>query len=119
MHPENLFGQALPPDGEESEQQLQKGTAGRSRSFVLNRFKSPEGSWLDQDDHEWVMVLRGAPGFAALNPIGSSISVLVTISIFRRINVIVWRERIRSRNSLARSALERFRTAGIARLTSQ
>ena len=68
VNPENLFGQALPPDGEESEQQLQKGNSWSLKIIRSNRFRSPEGSWLDQEDHEWVMVLRGSARIRCSEP---------------------------------------------------
>ena len=66
--PGNLFNQELPAVGEESEQQLQKGSSWTLKLIRSNRFQSPQGSWLDQDDHEWVMVLRGSARIRCTEP---------------------------------------------------
>lgn len=68
QNPDNLFNQALPPEGEEFEEQLQKGSSWTLKLIRSNRFQSPKGSWLDQDDHEWVMVLRGSARIRCTEP---------------------------------------------------
>ena len=39
---------------------LQKGHVVRIERIVSTGHKSPEGSWYDQPEYEWVMVLKGA-----------------------------------------------------------
>lgn len=57
---DNLLESALPPAGEERVQVLQRGNGWRLLLIASNAFQSSEAVWLDQPDHEWVMVLRGS-----------------------------------------------------------
>ncbi len=53
-----------PPSGGESEELTTLVTAGASRlvRIVSTGQATPEGEWYDQDDNEWVVVLRGRAG---------------------------------------------------------
>ncbi len=59
----NLFDS--PPSGGESEELTTLMAAGATRlvRIVSTGQATPEGEWLDQDDNEWVVVLRGSAGF--------------------------------------------------------
>ena len=36
--------------------------------IASNDYRSPNGEWMDQSDHEWVLVLRGSACIALENP---------------------------------------------------
>ena len=52
----------------------------------LQRFQLPRDEWMDQSDHEWVLVLRGVPVLRCRTPIGLWISVKGIIYCFRPID---------------------------------
>ena len=65
---DNLLTQLLPAEGEESVQLLQQGASWQLKLINSNRFQSPAGTWLDQDDHEWVLLLRGSARVRLADP---------------------------------------------------
>lgn len=59
MKPENLF-QKIPPTGpEELFEDLFQGQAFRVERIVSHGHSTPEGSWYDQDQPEWVLLVKG------------------------------------------------------------
>jgi cupin 2 domain-containing protein len=59
-HPANLFA-GIPSDlPEEAFLTLLAATGLRIERVVSHGHASPDGFWYDQDEHEWVIVLRGA-----------------------------------------------------------
>ena len=63
---QNLFAD-LPSDlTEELVDVLARGQGVRIERIVSTGQASPEGFWYDQDQHEWVMVLKGEAGLVFL-----------------------------------------------------
>ena len=65
---DNLFGSPLPALGEESERVLQSGESWCLKLIVSNQFKSPDGFWYDQDEDEWLLLLKGSARLRLENP---------------------------------------------------
>lgn len=60
MNPSNIF-EAVPTSLEsEIFEDIIKSPNIRVERIISNGQSTPEGSWYDQDEHEWVMVLEGA-----------------------------------------------------------
>ena len=64
----NLLATACPPPGEESMHVLASAETWRLLLIASNDYRSPSGEWMDQSDHEWVLVLRGSACIALENP---------------------------------------------------
>ena len=60
MNPANLFANVPTHLPDELFTTLLDAAAVRVERIVSQGHASPEGSWCDQDRHEWVMVLKGA-----------------------------------------------------------
>ena len=67
-HEANLLATPCPPLGEEATRVLASAERWRLLLIASNAYQSPRGSWLDQSDHEWVLVLRGSASVALQNP---------------------------------------------------
>ena len=59
-HADNLFQTRCPPLGEEVSRELVSGQGWQLKLICSNAFCSPEQSWMDQSETEWVLVLRGS-----------------------------------------------------------
>lgn len=57
---DNLLGSSAPPAGEEVVQTLQRGPDWRLQTIHSSDAASPQGFWYDQEEHEWLVVLRGS-----------------------------------------------------------
>ena len=64
----NLLSTACPPPGAESMHVLASAETWRLLLIASNDYRSPSGEWMDQSDHEWVLVLRGSACIALENP---------------------------------------------------
>ena len=64
----NLLATPCPPSGAESTQVLASAETWRLLLIASNGFSSPRDEWMDQCDHEWVLVLRGSACVALQNP---------------------------------------------------
>jgi cupin 2 domain-containing protein len=58
--PANLFVESLGALPQELVTTLVKSAAVRIERIISTGHCSPRGFWYDQDEHEWVLVLRGA-----------------------------------------------------------
>ena len=58
--PENLFADLPGTAQEELFQTLLSAPGVRVERIVSRGHASPEGFWYDQDEHEWVLLMRGA-----------------------------------------------------------
>ena len=64
----NLLATPCPPSGEESTRVLASAETWRLLLIASNGYRSPHDEWMDQADHEWVLVLRGSACVALRNP---------------------------------------------------
>ena len=64
----NLLATPCPPPGEESTRVLASAETWRLLLIASNGYLSPHDEWMDQSDHEWVLVLRGSACVALQNP---------------------------------------------------
>ena len=64
----NLLATPCPPAGAESTQVLASAETWRLLLIASNAYRSPSDEWMDQPDHEWVLVLRGSASVALQNP---------------------------------------------------
>ena len=62
MEIRNLLADLPSETAEEAFSDLVVGDNFRLVRIVSNGQATPEGEWYDQDDHEWVLLLRGAAG---------------------------------------------------------
>jgi cupin 2 domain-containing protein len=56
----NLLGSACPPPGEERVRVLINGPQLRLEQIHSCQAASPQDSWYDQTEHEWVLILQGS-----------------------------------------------------------
>ena len=66
--PDNLLLSSIPQAGKELERVLHVGNGWRLVLIASNEARSPEGGWMDQVEHEWVMVLKGSAQLRIENP---------------------------------------------------
>ena len=64
----NLLATPCPAFGKESNRLLASAATWRLLLIASNAYRSPRGKWMDQSDHEWVLVLRGSACVALQNP---------------------------------------------------
>ena len=64
----NLLATPCPAFGKESNRLLASAATWRLLLIASNAYRSPRGEWMDQSDHEWVLVLRGSACVALQNP---------------------------------------------------
>ena len=64
----NLLATPCPPPGEELTRVLASAETWRLLLIASNGYRSPDDAWMDQSDHEWVLVLRGSACVALQNP---------------------------------------------------
>ena len=64
----NLLATPCPPPGDESTRVLASAETWRLLLIASNGYRSPDDAWMDQSDHEWVLVLRGSACVALQNP---------------------------------------------------
>ena len=64
----NLLSTPCPPPGEEAIQVLVSAETWRLLLIASNAYRSPTDEWMDQSDHEWVLVLRGSACVALQAP---------------------------------------------------
>ena len=64
----NLLATQCPPPGEELTRVLASTETWRLLLIASNGYRSPDDAWMDQSDHEWVLVLRGSACVALQNP---------------------------------------------------
>ena len=65
---ENLLCAPTPQAGEEMERVLHSGNGWRLVLIASNQARCPEGTWMDQAEHEWVMVLKGSARLRLADP---------------------------------------------------
>ena len=63
-----LLRSALPPDGTERVRQLQSGPGWHLDLIHSCAASSADGYWYDQDEHEWLTLLRGSARLALQSP---------------------------------------------------
>jgi cupin 2 domain-containing protein len=56
----NIFAVGSPLEGAEEFALIYENSALRIESIVSHSHQSPDGFWYDQDEDEWVLVVRGA-----------------------------------------------------------
>jgi cupin 2 domain-containing protein len=56
----SIFAVGRPAEGAEEFALLYENSALRIESIVSSSHQSPDGVWYDQDEDEWVLVVRGA-----------------------------------------------------------
>ena len=59
-NPANLYGESIDTLPQELVTTLVNAAAVRIEQIISTGHCSPRGFWYDQDEHEWVLVLRGA-----------------------------------------------------------
>ena len=64
----NLLATPCPPPGEEETRVLAASETWRLLLIASNGYRSPCDQWMDQSDHEWVLVLRGSACVALQAP---------------------------------------------------
>ena len=64
----NLLATPSPPPGEESTQLLASAASWKLVLIASNAYRSPSHEWMDQSEHEWVLVLRGSACVALKDP---------------------------------------------------
>ena len=64
----NLLSTPCPPPGEEAMQVLASAETWKLLLIASNGYQSPSDEWMDQSDHEWVLVLRGSACVALQDP---------------------------------------------------
>jgi len=57
---DNLLAHPVPAAGAETVLDLQRGEGWRLQLIHSCDYASPDGFWYDQDEHEWLLVLRGS-----------------------------------------------------------
>lgn len=57
---DNLLREDCPPFGTESSRLIASGDAWKLVLIASNGFSTPGNSWIEQTDHEWVLLLRGS-----------------------------------------------------------
>ena len=65
---DNLLATCCPQAGEESTRVLASAETWRLVLIASNNYRSPLSEWIDQADHEWVLVLRGSACVALQSP---------------------------------------------------
>ncbi len=68
LNVENLFGRSLPSAGLEERHLLQAGSNWRIELILSCAAKSKEGFWYDQNENEWIAVLRGSARLRLKDP---------------------------------------------------
>ncbi|HVN98356.1 MAG TPA: cupin domain-containing protein [Syntrophorhabdaceae bacterium] len=58
----NVFANILDTVPDEVIETLLKGESFRLERIVSDRHSTPQGTWYDQDQNEWVVVLKGSAG---------------------------------------------------------
>lgn len=66
--PGNLLAEPLPASGEESVRDLQSGPGWRMQLIQSCAAASAEGFWYEQEEHEWLVLLRGSARLALERP---------------------------------------------------
>ena len=64
----NLLAAVTVAPGEELEEELCSGPGWRLMRICSNGSRSPEGFWYDQEDYEWITLIRGSARLALADP---------------------------------------------------
>ena len=64
----NLLTRPLPPQGQEQQHLLHAGSNWRLELILSCAASSPEGFWYDQDDHEWIVLIKGSARMQLKDP---------------------------------------------------
>lgn len=65
---DNLLREPIPRVGQETERQLLEGNGWRLTLIHSNGSRTPDGVWMDQEEAEWVLLLRGSARLICLDP---------------------------------------------------
>lgn len=73
---DNLLRSVAPPPGQELKQIIHEGLHWRLELIISSSASSKDGFWYDQEEHEWILILRGSARINLKKP-----DVLVDLSV--------------------------------------